>query len=133
MNKNEDKNEISQAEMEKWLNSLFLDPFTSYLDEIMFRVDLYDTDSEIIVEALLPDKQPSDIKVNIKDKQLIIIVSKEKDPSSKNETLLTRNIDFPFPIIHKLVIAKYNNGILEVFISKNKKGSGKDRTITLPN
>ncbi|WP_232233712.1 hypothetical protein [Bacillus sp. J33] len=53
MNKKENQHSFNISEMEKWMENFFLDPLTSYLDQITFRIDLYDTETEIIVEALL--------------------------------------------------------------------------------
>ncbi len=54
VHRKEDK-PLNLDEIEKWLENFFLDPLTSYLDETTFRIDLYETADDYIVEALLPE------------------------------------------------------------------------------
>ena len=54
MKQNKNENYFESDEMEKWLTQYFLDPLTDYLDENVFRIDLFDSESSFIVEALLP-------------------------------------------------------------------------------
>lgn len=132
MGKKEDEQNSTSNEMEKWMKNFFLDPFTSYLDQIMFRVDLYETENELIVEALLQDYHHSHIKIYLKGNQLIITALKSDKSSPSTQSFRTRKVDFPFPIIQKEVIAQFSNGILEILISKTKNGCGNNRMITLP-
>lgn len=132
MSKKEDEQSSNPNEMEKWMEKFFLDPFTSYLDQIMFRVDLYETENELIVEALLQDYQHSNIIIYLKGNQLIITALKNEQSLPSIQSSRTRKVDFPFLVIQKEVNAQFSNGILEIFISKTKKGYGKNRMITLP-
>lgn len=132
MSKKEDEQSSKSDEMEKWMKNFFLDPFTSYLDQIMFRVDLYETENELIVEALLQDYQHSNIKIYLKGNQLIITALKNEHSSPSTQSFRTRKVDFPFLVIQKEVNAQFSNGILEIFISKTKNGCGNNRMIALP-
>lgn len=116
--------------MEKWLENYFLDPLTSYYDQTQFQIDLYETEKEWIVEAILSGFEASEIKVYIEEKKLMISAS--KSPPSPKQQKRIRSIDFPFQIITQDISATFLNGILEVFISKTEKGLGKNRFITLP-
>ncbi|WP_312473156.1 Hsp20/alpha crystallin family protein [Neobacillus sp.] len=116
--------------VEKWLEDYFLDPLTAYNDLTQFQIDLYETEKEWIVEAILSEFEASEIKVYIEEKKLIISASKSS-PSPKDQKRI-RSIDFPFQIIKQDVTATFLNGILEVFISKTEKGLGTNRFITLP-
>jgi HSP20 family molecular chaperone IbpA len=116
--------------LEKWLERFVLDPLTSYYDETQFQIDLYETDKEWIVEAILSDFEASEIKIYIEEKKLII--SALKYPPSTKLPKRIRSIDFPFQVTNQAVSAGFTNGILEIFISKIDKGSGKNRFITLP-
>ena len=116
--------------VEKWLENFFLDPLTSYLDQTQFRIDLYETEKEWIVEAILSEFEASEIKVYIEEKKLII--SALCYPPSADRHKKTRTIDFPFLVTTQEVSAAFSNGILEIFISKTEIGSGKNRFITLP-
>jgi HSP20 family molecular chaperone IbpA len=116
--------------VEKWLENYFLDPLTSYYDETQFQIDLYETDKEWIVEAILNDYEASEIKVYIEENKLMISASKY--PLSMNNQKRVRSINFPFLIINQAVFATFTNGTLEVMISKVDRGLGKNRFITLP-
>jgi spore coat protein M/HSP20 family protein len=113
------------SKMEKWLETYFLDPLTTYLDHMQFRIDLYETDKKWIVEALLPDFESSEITVYINGNDLII-------SGIKKDERLIRKVEFPFQIIEKKVTALFTNGTLEVFIFKSEPGLGKNRFVTLP-
>jgi spore coat protein M/HSP20 family protein len=116
--------------VEKWLENYCLDPLTTQDDLTQFRIDLYETDKEWIVEALLNEYNSSEIKVFIEDHKLVITAVKSSTPSSQQKRV--RTIAFPFEVINQKVSAHYINGILEVHISKNEKGPGKNCYITLP-
>lgn len=119
-------------EMEKWLENYFLDPLTSYLDQTQFRIDLYETEKNWIIEALLNDYEPSEITVFAEDQKLIIKAVKTPLLSEKTALKRVRTICLPFTIIDCKVTAAFRTGILEVMISKTEKGLGKNRFITLP-
>jgi HSP20 family molecular chaperone IbpA len=116
--------------VEKWLENYCLDPLTTQDDLTQFRIDLYETDQEWIVEALLNEYNSSEIKVFVEDKKLIITADKSSTPSNHQKRV--RTIQFPFQVINQKVTANYINGILEVLISKSEKGLGKNCYITLP-
>ena len=117
------------ALVEKWLENYFLDPLTSYYDQTQFQIDLFETDQEWIVEAILSDFKASDLQVYIEEKKLTISAT---NPSPLPNHKRSRSIEFPFYINEQEISAAFTNGILEIFISKTKKGSGKNRYITLP-
>jgi HSP20 family molecular chaperone IbpA len=116
--------------MEKWLKSYCLDPLTSLEDMSQFRIDLYETEKEWIVEALLTDFDSSEIKVFIEEMKLVITAVKTVNAAVLERKI--RCITFPFQVINQKVSANFLNGILEVAISKTEKGLGKSRYITLP-
>jgi spore coat protein M/HSP20 family protein len=112
--------------MEKWLNNYFLDPLTSYLDQTQFRIDLYETNKEWIVEAILSEYDASEITVLIEKEKLTITAMIPK-PSQKR----IRVIEFPFQVISQKVTATFMEGILEIFISKTDGEVANNRYITL--
>lgn len=116
--------------VERWLKNYFLDPLTSYCDQTQFRIDLFETEQEWIVEAILSDYDSSEISVFIEDRRLTVTAAKHP-PSSKQQKRI-RTIDFPFQVINQKVTAAFQNGILEVFISKTEEESGDNRIISLP-
>lgn len=125
------KNQSFDLEIvEKWLEKYFLDPLTAYYDETQFQIDLYETDKEWIVEAILDEFEASEIKVYIEGNKLVISASKY--PPSMKQQKRVRSINFPFLVVNQAVYATFTNGILEVFISKIDSCVGKSRFITLP-
>lgn len=116
--------------VERWLENYCLDPLTTQDDLTQFRIDLYETDQEWIVEALLNEYNSSEIKVYIEESKLIITADKPSTPFNQHNRV--RTIQFPFQVINQKVTAHYINGILEVLISKSEKGLGKNCYITLP-
>jgi HSP20 family molecular chaperone IbpA len=131
MTANNDDQSFSGEDIEKWLENYFLDPLTSYFDQTQFRIDLYETDKEWIVEATLPDYNSSDITVYVEDKKLMI-TGKRNHFSATIEQVHSRSIEFPFEVNSHKIEAAFHNGILEVFISKLDKEYRKNRFITLP-
>ncbi|MBT2689631.1 Hsp20/alpha crystallin family protein [Bacillus sp. ISL-47] len=132
MNKKDDLHRFNLSEMEKWMENFFLDPLTSYMDQLTFRIDLYDTENEIIVEALLTGCVPKDVTVSLKENKVIIKAVKKELPLGKNGQPCMRKVELPFKVINKRVRAAFSNGILEIFIAKNEPGSGCDRNIMIP-
>lgn len=114
-----------EDELEKWLETLFLDPTTSILDQTEFRVDLYDSETEMIIEALLPNYSSTDITVFLDVKQVNIKACK-----SSNQTK-ERTVTFPFIINSQKVTASFSNEILEISISKKHQVQQGNRYITL--
>lgn len=104
--------------MDEWLKNHFLDPLTSVLDETEFRIDVYETEKEYIVEALLPNCRAGDIHISVK-KNLLIINAILQDPISREEK--RRTIDFLIPITQNSIHAVYTNQILEIYIRKEKR------------
>lgn len=111
--------------IDKWLETFFLDPLTTYLDETIFRIDLYETAEEFIVEALLPEYKEKDLSIFLKDDKVLIEAQCLKKKSSCKQRMIT----FPFQVINHDVSAKFESGILEVFISKYIICNGKNRGI----
>ncbi len=130
-NKEEDQSYDLQ-QMEKWLENYFLDPLTTYLDQMQFRIDLYETDKNWIVEALLSHYEASEITVFADNEKLIIKAQKALHHPKNQAEVRERTIDFPFPIVNQKITASFQSGILEITISKEEKCSGKNRFITLP-
>lgn len=118
--------------VERWMKNYFLDPLTSLCDYTQFRIDLYETEEAWIVEAVLNEYRSSEISVKLEDMRLIISAEKHSYSSRDSHPKRIRTIDFPFSIIDHKVSAAFDNGVLEVFISKTEKGLGKNRYITLP-
>lgn len=124
---------VDLEKMEQWLKDYFLDPLTSHYDHSQFRIDIYETDENWIVEGSLDEYAGSEITVKMEKSQLIISARKHDYSSPSPFPKKVRAINFPFPIINHCVSASFQHGVLEIFISKKiENGFGKDRFITLP-
>ena len=126
MNKKDDK-PLDISVVEEWLENFFLDPLTSYQDETIFRIDLFETAEEYIVEALLPETKKSNITVKLDHENIIIDVATDHNKVHVKQ----RKISFPFSIIHHDVNAIFESGILEIIINKDKICNGKNRVISI--
>lgn len=122
-----DKSELS--EVEKWMENFFLDPMTSFIDQITFRIDLFETENNIIVEAYMPDCKKENVSVFLQADHIIIKALKENQ--GKQEPC-KRKIALPFNVTDKHVKAQMENMILEVWIYKDIKGNGKNRFVIIP-
>lgn len=126
-----DKQPFNLDAMEKWLENFFLDPLTSYLDQTAFRVDLFETDTAIIVEAFLPGYSHSHLSVFVNDHSMTISANNQVENTANSSDVRMRRVDFPFSISDREILAVFQNGILEVFISKKIIGKGKNRHIPI--
>jgi len=113
--------------VEEWLENFFLDPLTSFLDETIFRIDLFETADEFIVEAMLFQCNKCDITVRLEHENIIIGVENKQ----QQENVKQRIISFPFSVIQHDVKANFESGILEIFISKYTICNGDNREIAL--
>ena len=126
MNEKDDK-PLDIGVVEEWLENFFLDPLTSYEDETIFRIDLFETAEEYIVEAMLPQTKKSNITVKLEYENIIIDVATDQN----KENVKQRKISFPFSIIHHDVNANFESEILEISINKEKIGNGRNRVISI--
>ena len=127
MNEKDDK-PLDISVVEEWLENFFLDPLTSYQDETIFRIDLFETAKEYIVEAMLPQTKKSNITVKLEHENIIIDVASDRH---NKEIVKQRKISFPFSIIHHDVNAIFESEILEIIINKEKICNGRNRVISI--
>ena len=119
--------------IEEWMAQFFIDPFTSLLDEHTFRVDLFETSEDFIIEAELGEKKKKkDIQITASNEKITISI--RPDSSKKSEVVsenITRTITLPYDIEKKEIIASLNNGILEINISKYNQITKKRKFIQI--
>jgi HSP20 family molecular chaperone IbpA len=118
---------LKEDEIEQWLEKFFLDPLTSFLDEAAFRIDLFETAEEYIIEALLPSYQPQEIDIILENNTIRIQVHKGNLENDRKK----RNVSFPFSVIEHEVTAAFHDDVLEVFIAKNKLCAGSNRRVLI--
>ncbi|MGP7819466.1 Hsp20/alpha crystallin family protein [Niallia sp. 01092] len=104
------------GEMEEWLKEFFLDPFTTYLDETEFRIDIYETDTSYIVEALLRDYSKENITITAENNFITIFAF---SPLNSQTIKKQRTIFFPFSVDTKKITAVFTCDILEIFVCKH--------------
>ena len=104
-------------EINGWLKKYFLDPYTAFLDETLFPIDLYESESSFIVESHLPNVKGEGIHL-IADQNTLTITVEEPDPINGEKREKTRSISFPLPIVRSEIQAKFQNQILEIIINK---------------
>ena len=101
--------------IEEWMSQFFTDPFTSLLDEQTFRLDLFETGEDFIVEAELGEALSTEmINITVNREHLYISVL----DGNQGEHDRKRTVVLPFSIERKKITASFTNGILEIKISK---------------
>lgn len=118
MNRKKDEQCYDLEQMEKWLENYFLDPLTSYCDMTQFRIDLYETEKDWIVEAVLDDFKAAELSVKVEDMKLIITARKQTLSSNIKKI---RTIDFPFPIKNQKVCAFFQWYIRNIYLQNRKR------------
>ncbi|WP_042337990.1 Hsp20/alpha crystallin family protein [Bacillus andreraoultii] len=117
MNHQNGRDPFDSKAVEKWFDEFFLNPLTSYLDETVFRIDLYDSESAFIVEAILPNCKKENIDIIVNDSDLTIKVRQDDQPTQ----LKSRTVTFPIPINQMKMTAHFNQDLLEIKLYKNTK------------
>ncbi|WP_282034565.1 Hsp20/alpha crystallin family protein [Metabacillus indicus] len=113
--------------IEDWMNQFFTDPFSALLDCRSFRVDLFETSEEYIVEAEFADVKPEDIQIKA-DRETLIITAQTARQTTESDQL-ERSILLPFSLEKKKIEAVFSNDILEVKIFKEGSCSRKSSYI----
>lgn len=104
--------------IEEWMNQFFTDPFSALINDHSFRIDLFETSEEYIVEAEFTDMNPEHIRIEVNQESLIIKVYASLYGTNVKDQL-ERTILLPFTLEKKAIEAYYSNDILEVKIAKN--------------
>lgn len=135
MNMKKCSNPMNIDGIEEWMTQFFTDPFTTLLDEHTFRVDLFETSEEYIIEAELGETiKKENIQITTCNEKIKILVCPDKnnqDKEQSNNDELSRNIKFPFIVEEKVIKATLVNGILEIKICKDGQLSYKNTKITI--
>jgi HSP20 family molecular chaperone IbpA len=119
------KKSIEFEGLEDWMEQFFSDPLSSYLDEQHFRIDVFETQNEYIIEADLP---------NFAEKQIIIEMNKDMvkiNVQKSKEVLLERTVWMPFNLLEKEAFALFEKGILEVHIMKDGNADCNEKQIPI--
>ncbi len=116
------KNSDSQS-IDKWLEALFLDPLTTFLDETAFRIDIFESGTQFIIEADIPE-QSTDTTVALQENTIIISVN-------CGGKIRSRKVDWPFDVREHEVGAYKMDQLLEISINKEKTLAPMNRLIEI--
>ncbi len=92
-------------------------------------VDVYETDSEVVVKAELPGIRKEDIDVTIKENAVHIKAERKEEKEEKTENVyrverfygkIERVVPLPVDVKPDKAKAEYKDGVLEVRIPKEK-------------
>jgi len=93
-------------------------------------VDVYETDTEVVVKAHLPGVRKEDLEVTVQDNQLMIRAESKREEEVDEEGYFRREIRYgtyartlplPAEVDEDQVTAKLADGVLEVHAKKSEK------------
>ncbi len=102
-------------------------------------VDVYETDSELVIKAEVPGVKKEDIEVSIKDNAVHIKGEKKEEKEEKTEAVhrverfygkFERYIPLPTDVKVDEAKAEYKDGVLEIRIPKAETAKEKKITIS---
>jgi len=124
---------------------LFKEAFTPFFGEgeLSTRtwappVDIYETDSDIVLKAELPGVDPKDVEVKVEDNTLYLKGERKFEKEVKNENYhrversygsFARSFSLPNSINAEKVKAEYKDGLLTLTLPKREEA--KPRTIKI--
>ncbi|WLR43447.1 hypothetical protein LC087_04550 [Bacillus carboniphilus] len=107
----DDNQGLNLKEVEQWMDQFLEDPFTTFLDEAMFPVYLYEMCETYLIEAQVPTSKLKNIDIYIQEQQSIII-------QLKNEPTISREIILPIQLQENQINYQFKDQVLQVLISK---------------
>jgi HSP20 family protein len=128
------------------VNRLFEDNFTrersGHADLATWAppVDIYETESELVVKAELPDFQDKDIDVRITNNTLTIRGERKFEKDVKQENYLRieraygsfmRSFSLPNTVSSENIRADYRNGVLTLHLAKREESKPKQIKISV--
>lgn len=90
-------------------------------------VDMYQTNDEVVVKAVLPGVKPEDIQVSVVNQVLTIRGEVKEEKVREDATyhirerrsgMITRSIQLPVDVVVEKAKAEYENGILMLILPK---------------
>lgn len=103
------------------------------------KVDVYEKDGNMVVQAELPGFKPGQISAQIKDNALVIEAKSEEEKEEKDEKkgywrketshgYMKRIVPFPVEVIADKAEAEFENGMLKVRIPKAQPRIEEEKT-----
>ncbi len=122
-----------------FFNSDFLAPVGMNKEAVQFKTDITETNNEYIISADLPGVDKKDIRVDYKNKYLIISAKREEKYDEKKDSYIRKektygefSRSFYFDNIQSDKInAKFENGVLKVELPKEVKEEDRSTSIEI--
>ena len=104
------------------------------------RMDIYETDGEVVAEVELPGVDPKNIEVEVKDNVLKVEVKAEEKKEVKEKgyyrkemgaRYFKRQVSLPTDVIGEKAEAEYTDGVLKVTVPKTKPKEVKEKKIKI--
>ncbi len=118
-----------EQELNKVFNELVPTPKTEISEVTTWnpRVDIYEKDNKLVIEAEIPGAKKEDVEVKIKDNSVVIRGEVKKEEEEKEKTyyrserfhgVFERVIPLPVEVKVEEAKATFENGVLKVEIPK---------------
>ncbi len=104
------------------------------------RMDIYETNGEVVAEVELPGVDPKNIDVEVKDNVLMVEAKAEEKKEVKEKgyyrketgtRYFKRAVTLPTEVIGDKAKADYSDGVLKVIIPKTKPKKVKEKKIKI--
>ncbi|WP_457639811.1 Hsp20/alpha crystallin family protein [Persephonella sp.] len=119
-----------EQELNKVFNELVPTPKSGEIGEVATwnpRVDIYEKDNKLVIEAEIPGAKKEDVEVKIKDNAVVIKGEVKREEEEKDKTyyrserfygVFERVIPLPVEVKVEEAKASFENGILKIEIPK---------------
>jgi HSP20 family protein len=93
-------------------------------------IDMYQTDTEVIVKATLPGIKPEEVDISVNGNTLTIKAERKEETETKEKNyihkenrygIVTRSITLPVDVKADIAEASFDNGILTLNLPKTEK------------
>ena len=97
-------------------------------------VDIYETDSEVVLKAELPEVNQKDIDIQVENNTLTLRGERKLDKETKHETfhrieraygIFSRSFTLPSTVDQERIKADYRDGILRISLPKREESKPK--------
>jgi HSP20 family protein len=118
-------------EIDRLFESFFEEPLWPRTFEHAWSpaIDVYETDSEIVVKAELPGMKAEDVEVTLAENRLTLKGEKKRSEETKGENYyrmesvygsFLRTIPIPVPVKKDEIKATFKDGVLEIRLKKDE-------------
>jgi HSP20 family protein len=137
---NNDFNRIFESFFENPWSLRPFDAFEANLNDFMPRLDVNETDKEMIVSVELPGMDEKDIQISLEEGVLTISGEKKIEKQEKSHSFhrmersygsFTRQVALPVDVDEDAVSATFKNGLLNVTLPKKQLSLSQGKRITV--